>query len=117
MAVEGPYLFTAAMDVEPDREALFNEVYDREHLPMLREVPGVLSIARFRVRELTLIIGGQRRSVVIENEPKYHALYELESPDVLTSDAWATAVDRGRWSTEVRPYTRNRRHTLAERIR
>jgi hypothetical protein len=117
MAVEGPYLLTAAMDVEPDREALFNEVYDREHLPMLREVPGVLSIARFRIRELTLVIGGQRRRVVIENEPKYHALYELESPDVLTSDAWATAVDRGRWSTEVRPYTRNRRHTLAERIR
>jgi hypothetical protein len=31
---------------------------------------------------------------------------------VLTSDAWAKAVEKGRWPAQVRPYTRNRRHTL-----
>jgi len=114
MSLQGRYLFTAAMDVEPDREALFNEVYDHEHVPLLLKVPGVLSIARFKRRELTMIIGGQRRTIVVDGEPAYSALYELESPAVLTSDAWAQAVDRGRWPGEVRPFTKNRRHVLHE---
>ncbi|MCH7930882.1 MAG: hypothetical protein IH906_01540 [Proteobacteria bacterium] len=29
------------MDVEPDKEALFNEVYDEEHVPNPMNVPGV----------------------------------------------------------------------------
>jgi hypothetical protein len=116
MALTTRYLLAAAMDVEPDREAVFNEVYDTEHVSALLEVPGVVSVARFKLRELTMIIGGQRRTIVMENEPRYTALYELESPDVLVSDAWARAVDRGRWPGEVRPYTRNRRHVLYERI-
>ena len=80
------------------------------------EVPGVLSIARFQRQPLTLVIGGERRTVEIENEPKYAALYELESPEVLVSDAWANGVDSGRWPQEVRPYTRNRRHVLMKLI-
>jgi hypothetical protein len=113
--VQTKYLFTARMDVEPEKEALFNEVYDEEHIPMLSKVPGILSVARFKTQELTMVIGGERRTIAIENEPKYSALYELESPDVLTSDAWANAVDQGRWATEVRPYTHNRRHLLFKR--
>jgi hypothetical protein len=31
---------------------------------------------------------------------------------VLTSAAFAKAVDAGRWPAEVRPFTRNRHHTL-----
>ena len=53
---------------------------------------------------------------VIDKEPQFHALYELESPDVLVSPAWGQAVDQGRWPGEVRPYTKNRRHVLFERI-
>ena len=113
--VETRYLFAASMDVEPEKEGLFNEVYDQEHIPILSEVEGVLSVARFKTQELTMVIGGQRRQMVVEDEPKYSALYELESPDVLTSDAWAGAVDQGRWAAEVRPYTHNRRHLLLKR--
>ena len=29
----------AAMDVDPDKEALFNEVYDTEHIPLIIKVP------------------------------------------------------------------------------
>jgi hypothetical protein len=110
------YLFTAAMDVAPDKEALFNEVYDREHVPIITAVPGVIAAARFKTRELTMIIGGERKTIVVENEPRYSALYELESPEVLVSDAWAKAVDQGRWPGQVRPFTSNRRHTMRERI-
>ena len=116
MSYQTRYLFSASMDVQPDKEAVFNEVYDKEHVPMLSEVPGVISIARFKTQELTMILGGERRTIVIENEPKFSALYEIESPDVLTSDAWAEAVDKGRWADEVRPYTTNRRHVLRQLI-
>jgi hypothetical protein len=116
MPIQSRYLFSASMDVEPAKEALFNEVYDKEHVPLLLTVPGVISVARFKTRELTMIIGGERRTIVVENEPRYSALYEIASPEVLTSDAWAKAVDQGRWPGQVRPYTTNRRHTLRERL-
>ena len=116
MPIQTRYLFSAAMDVEPAKDAIFNEVYDTEHVPLLLKVPGVIAIARFKRQELTMVIGGERKTIVIENEPAYNALYELESPEVLTSDAWAKAVDRGRWPGQVRPFTRNRRHVLYRRI-
>ncbi|MCH7796137.1 MAG: hypothetical protein IH900_13510, partial [Proteobacteria bacterium] len=46
MPIATTYLFIASMDVEPDKEALFNEVYDTEHVPNLLKVPGVLSVTR-----------------------------------------------------------------------
>ena len=116
MPIQTRYLFTAAMDVEPAKDGLFNEVYDREHVTLIVKVPGVIAAARFRTQELTMIIGGERKTIVIENEPAYNALYELESPEVLTSEAWAKAVDQGRWPGQVRPFTKNRRHVLYRRI-
>ena len=110
------YLFTAAMDVQPDKEGVFHEVYDEEHIPALLEVPGVISVARFKTQELTMIIGGQRRTITVENQPTFAALYELASPEVLVSEEWARAVDRGRWPSGVRPFTSNRRHTLQRRL-
>jgi len=106
------YLFTASMDVDPAKEALFNEVYDTEHVPELLKVPGVLSVTRTTLAPLKMSIGGEVKAIVIEGEPKHSALYELESAEVLTSAAWAVAVEKGRWPAQVRPHTRNRRHTL-----
>ena len=116
MPIQTRYLFTAAMDVEPAREALFNEIYDGEHVPLILKVPGVVAAARFKQQELTMVIGGERKTIVVEHEPLYNALYEIESPEVLTSDAWAKAVDQGRWPGQVRPHTKNRRHVLYRRI-
>jgi hypothetical protein len=112
MPVNTRYVFIASMDVDPDKEKLFNEVYDEEHVPTLLKVPGVVSVTRFTSEPLTMIMAGERRTIDAPGEPKYSAVYEIESPDVLVSDAWAQAIDQGRWPTEVRPYTRNRRHTL-----
>lgn len=116
MPFQSKYLFSAAMDVEPDQDALFNEVYDQEHVPLLLKVPGVVSVARFKKQEVTLIIGGERKTVVLESEPAYNAFYEIESPEVLVSEAWAKAVYQGRWPGQVRPYTKNRRHVLYRRL-
>lgn len=116
MALTTPYLFSAAMDVAPEHTPIFHEVYDTEHVPIITKVPGVVSAARFEVQPLTMIIGGERRTIVVEGTPRFHALYELESPEVLVSEAWAKAVDQGRWPTAVRPHTSNRKHHLFRRL-
>jgi hypothetical protein len=112
MPVQTRYLFIASMDVDPEKEAIFNEVYDQEHVPLLSKVPGVVSVTRLESAPLTMVMAGERLSVQADGEPRFSAIYEIESPEVLVSEAWAKAIDHGRWPTEVRPYTKNRRHTL-----
>ena len=112
MAGKVKYLMIATMDVDAEHDAIFNEVYDKEHVPNLSKVPGVIGITRYKRGTLKMNIGGETKTIEIPNEPAYTAIYELESPDVLTSPAFAKAVDHGRWPGEVRPYTSNRRHTL-----
>ena len=112
MAQRSKYLFIASMDVEPEKMALLNEVYDIEHCPELSKVPGVGPITRFEKQTFSVLIGGETQNVVLESEPRFHAMYELDSPEVLTSAAWGEAVEMGRWPEHVRPYTTNRRHTL-----
>jgi hypothetical protein len=116
MTISSRYLFSAAMDVTADREQLFHEVYDTEHVPLILTVPGVVSAARFETRPLTMMLGGERRTMDPQGAPRFHALYELESPDVLLTDAWAKAVEQGRWPAQVRPHTSNRRHLLLKRV-
>ena len=112
MSTRAKYLFIASMDVDADKEALFNDVYDTEHVPALLKVPGVVSARRTVTAPLTVTIGGETKTIVAEGEPRYSAMFELESPAVLTSAAWAKAVEAGRWPLQVRPFTRNRRHVL-----
>jgi len=111
MPITGNWLFTASMDVDADKEALFNEVYDTEHIPYLSKVPGVVSATRLKADTLSVTMGGETKTVE-PTGPRYICILELASPDVLTSAAFAKAVDAGRWSKEVRPFTRNRHHTL-----
>ena len=107
------YVFTASLDVDPAKEALFNELYDSEHVPFLLKVPGVLAVTRVSAEpKASMRIDGQTKALVAEGEPKYSAIYELENAEVLLSDAWAKAVDKGRWPSEIRPHIRARRHTL-----
>ncbi len=102
MAGEAKYLYLVMMDVEPEKEAEFNEVYNREHIPVLLTVPGVLGATRYETST--------------EGHPKYAAIYEMDSPDLPNSEAWIRATDSGEWPHKVRPYTRNRRHIVYKRI-
>lgn len=112
MPITGKWIFTAAMDVDPDKEVLFNEVYDAEHIPIISKVPGVIAVTRLKLDTLRMTMGGETKTMDPQGAPRYAAVYELESPDVLTGIEWAKAVDQGRWASQVRPYTRNRQHTL-----
>ena len=116
MAIRSRYVFIANMDIDSEKEELFNDVYNNEQIPRLSEVPGVLSIARFKSQELKLVFNGDLRTIVVEDEPKYSTVYELEHPVVTTGDKWAEAVRHGRWHDEVSPYVRNHRYVLKQRI-
>ena len=112
MAPKSKYLFIASMDVEPAKAALFNEVYNTEHCPELGKISGVGPISRFEAQAFQVLIGGQMQTVPPDGQPRFHAMYELESPDILSSPEWGKAVELGRWPEQVRPHTNNRRHTL-----
>jgi hypothetical protein len=48
MPINSKYVFVASMDVDLDKEDLFNEVYDTEHVPNLLNVPGVHAATRIK---------------------------------------------------------------------
>ena len=111
MLIKSKYLFVASMDIDPDKETLFHEVYDTEHVPNLLKVPGVHAVTRLEGEPFAMSIGGQEKKVAHEGA-RHSAVYEIDSPHVLVSPEWAKAVEAGRWPSEVRPFTRNRRHAL-----
>jgi len=69
-------LLVVGMTPGADVEAAFNTWYDKEHVPALAGVPGVLCARRFRAA------GGAT---------KYVALYHLASPGVVESAEWKDA--------------------------
>jgi hypothetical protein len=97
-----PYVFWVMMDVESHREALFNELYDKEHLPLLLELSGAVSAVRYRT--------------AAAGEPRYLCAYEVARADLPMSKPWNDTSDIGRWKSEVRPYTFNKRYIVSERI-
>ncbi len=111
MPIKSKYLFVASMDVDPEKEALFNDVYDTEHVPNLLKVPGVHAVMRIEGEPFTVSIGGEEKRVAPDG-PRHSALYEIDGPHVLVSREWAEAVEAGRWPREVRPFTHNRKHAL-----
>ena len=106
MATPAQYLFIASMDVDPDKLNVFNEVYDKEHVPMLKKVPGVVDIYRLSLEPLKLSMGGSIQEIIADGEPNFAAYYWIQSPDVLTSSAWGDAIEEGRWPEHVRPFTK-----------
>jgi len=83
-------LLLNAMNIAPEVEAEFNAWYDKEHIPALAAVPGVLCARRFR--------GTGNRA--------YVALYHLERPDVVESTEWKTARESD-WTTRLKPHFRD----------
>ena len=62
MPIKSRYLFVASMDVDRDKEALFNEVYDTEHVPNLLQVPGVHTVTRAEAEPFAISLGGEKKA-------------------------------------------------------
>jgi hypothetical protein len=86
-------LLVNAMNAAAAGEEDFNRWYDEEHIPALAAVPGTLLARRFRATDTSKQV--------------YLALYHLESPDVVATEAWARAVDTP-WTRRVRPFMQDR---------
>jgi hypothetical protein len=99
------YIFMVQMDIPAEREAEFNRVYDTEHVPMLSKVPGVRSVARYRLEHSTQ-----------PGMQQYLAIYDLDSPDVIKSAAWHKAGETGDWAPKIRPHTTSRHHSVFRKI-
>ena len=104
-ATRGDYIYLVQLDIPKHLEDDFHRLYDTEHVPLISKVPGVRHCARY-VLETS------------ENEhmPRYAAIYEVDSPAVLTSQAWKTASDTGDWKTVIRPFALNRQRSVFRRI-
>jgi hypothetical protein len=92
-------LLLNAMNIAPELEAEFNEWYDKEHIPALTAVPGVLGARRFRGTS------GNRT---------YVALYHLASPDVVESAEWKQAR-QSEWTSRLQPHFRDHLRLVCRR--
>ena len=92
-------LLLNAMSIAPELEADFNAWYDKEHIPALSAVPGVLSARRFRATSGT---------------PKYVALYHLATPEVQASKEWDQAR-QSEWTSRLSPHFRDRLRLVLRR--
>jgi hypothetical protein len=92
-------LLLNAMNIAPEFEAEFNEWYDKEHIPALSAVPGVLCARRFRGAS------GNR---------KYVALYHLEAPEVQESAEWKKARQSD-WTSRLQPHFRDHLRLVCRR--
>src|ERR1035438_3377555 len=77
MPINSKYLFVASMDVDPDKETLFNEVYDVEHVPNLSKVPGVHTVTRIEGEPFVISIGGEEKRIE-QASPRYSAIRSEE---------------------------------------
>jgi hypothetical protein len=93
------------MDIPAEHEAAFNRIYDTEHVPEILKVPGVRACTRYAVETTNR-----------DGMPRYLAIYELDSADVMKSPAWLAASEKGDWAPKVRPHTTNRSHTVMRRL-
>jgi len=92
-------LLVNAMNIAPSFEAEFNEWYDKEHIPALSAVPGVLAARRFRGTS------GNRT---------YVALYHLATPEVQESAEWKKARESD-WTERLKPHFRDHLRLVCRR--
>ncbi|MBI4639792.1 MAG: hypothetical protein HY731_03815 [Candidatus Tectomicrobia bacterium] len=86
-----PYVLTVRLGIDPEHEKEFNDWYNTDHLPALVKVPEVFAARRYKA---------------IQGAPSYLAVYDLESVEVLKTDAWAKARD-SEWTLRIRSHFRD----------
>ncbi|NWG24050.1 MAG: hypothetical protein HXY30_06465 [Pseudorhodoplanes sp.] len=87
-------------DVNPALEEEFNRWYEKEHLPERMAVPGFLNARRFRCVE--------------GPGPKFLALYDLESAEVLRSEPYLRIMgaNKSPWTLRMEANFANARRNV-----
>src|SRR5258708_39446909 len=84
------------MDIPQHLEADSSRIYDEDHVPTILKVPGVRSCARYRLENSTR-----------PGMPRYLAVYETDSAEVINSPAWPEAPPPREWRPQNRPHPEN----------
>ena len=98
---DAPWLYIVHTDIPDAVAGEYNEWYDREHLPRLVTVPGVL-----RARRYDRVSGPG---------PRYLTAYELSAPDVWESPA-AHQARKTAWTERMRSLFTNTRRSMCRLI-
>ena len=98
---DAPWLYIVHTDIPGHIAAEYNEWYDKEHLPRLVTVPGVL-----RARRYNRVSGPG---------PQYLTAYELTGPDVWESPA-AHQARKTPWTEKMRSLFQNTRRSMCRLI-
>ena len=99
------YLYFVQLDVPDDMESEFNRIYDDEHVPRLLTVPGVHGCTRYHLESST-----------VEGVARYAAMYEIDSPDVVSSARFRAEADSGEWLEKIRPAITSRASAIFKKI-
>ena len=98
---DAPWLYIVHTDIPDHIAGEYNEWYDREHLPRLVTVPGVL-----RARRYDRVSGPG---------PRYLTAYELSAPEVWESPA-AHQARKTPWTEKMRSLFLNTRRSMCRLI-
>jgi hypothetical protein len=101
----GHYLYIVQMDVPAELEVEFNRIYDTEHGPQFLKVPGIRNCWRYRLEHSTKT-----------DTPRYTAIFEIDSPEVIDSPEARSAREFGDWKVKIAPYVTNRLSQLVRLI-
>ena len=94
MPLRGTAFLALWNDLDPARDAEYNEWHTLEHVPERAGIPGVVAARRYVAPE--------------RSEGRYFTLYELDSLAVLQSDSYRDVVDHPTpWTQSMRPSFRN----------
>jgi hypothetical protein len=89
----GKLFFAIGVDVDPAVEADFNEWYDTDHLPTVVGCPGFVTGCRYEVEG--------------EGLPRFWAVYEVESKNVMKTPELRAIAGFGRFEQAI---LRQQRH-------
>ena len=101
----GDYAYLVMMEIAAELEDEFNRIYDTQHVPNIVKAKGVNACVRYKVE-----------STNKEGMARYAALYDIDSPDVPSSEAWKAESEKGDWPSKIRPHATNRSHTIYKKV-
>jgi hypothetical protein len=94
------FALTVRLNTPADHDKDFNVWYDEDHVPALVGVPGVYCARRYQA---------------VDGDPKYLAIYEMNSSEIPKTPEWDKARLFGR-TAEIRPYLKDLQAVVAKRI-
>lgn len=92
---------------DPENDEEFQDWYSTEHVPALVTAPGAVRGRRYRLNSDAKDNRGVRMN--------YLAIYEAETPDVFSSDAWRSKANTP-WTRRIRRYYTSVLRNVYERV-